>query len=274
MSSQDAEAGSRSTTGGQPDSSGENGAKEARGTEPLKARLTKRDKKPSGGRDHTPLPDAPPGYTIKFIFHKANNLPPADLSSASADPFLTAHLRTSAPKRHKQDPDLTYRTPTLRKTTDPEWNAEWIVANVPASGFSLKCRLYDEDYPDHDDRFGNVTIKVPSVGEDWKGFPRPGQEFVVKKRVGSKRAYGIKALASVLSSNVHMTPSLWVSMEVLGRSEPPHAMLYTVGPSSWIQHFSPMIGRIVGTKVHKDKTHGSQSQGKAKKDEKKTAKYK
>jgi hypothetical protein len=207
---------------------------------------------PPGGFDDTPLPDAPLGFTVKFIFHKAINLPAADLHTASSDPFLTATLRAAVPKRHKEDPDLSHRTKTLRKKTNPEWNDEWIVANVPATGFSLKCRIYDEDYQDHNDRLGNVTIKVPRVSEDWGGYPMPGREFPVKKRVGSKRAYFLKGIAATISKNVSMTPSLFISIEVLGKSEPPHAHLYTIGPTVWIQHYSPMIGRLAGIKVHKD----------------------
>jgi len=251
----------------------EGGGTNTNGKTPAKDKIKKQTKKPSGGIDHTPLPDAPPGFTLKFTFHKATNLPPADIATASADPYLTARLQTSAPKRHKQDPDLTYRTPTLRKTTDPEWNAEWIVANIPSSGCTVKCRLFDEDYPDHDDRLGNVTIKIHHVSEDWEGFPSPGREFQVKKRVGSKRAYALKALASMIAPGVHMTPSLWVSVEVLGKSDPPHAMVHTIGPSVWIKHFSPMIGRIAGTKVHKDEAHDSQQKNADEGEEKKTKKY-
>lgn len=103
--------------------------------------------KPAGGFDPTPIPDAPPGYTIKFTFHRAENLPMADISTGAADPFLTATLSTALPKRHKEDPDLVYRTRTIRRELEPKWEEEWIVANIPASGFRLKCRLYDEDWP-------------------------------------------------------------------------------------------------------------------------------
>ncbi len=102
---------------------------------------------PPGGFDSTPIPDAPPGYTVKFTFHRAENLPAADIGTGSSDPFLTATLSTSLLKRHKEDPDLIYRTRTIRKSLEPHWEEEWIVANVPTSGFRLKCRLYDEDWP-------------------------------------------------------------------------------------------------------------------------------
>lgn len=206
--------------------------------------------KPPGGFDATPLPDAPQGYTVRFCFRCAANLPPADLNTASSDPYLTATLKASNPKRHKEDPDLVHRTKTIRRTLEPEWNDEWIVANVPPSGFTLKCRLYDEDSRDADDRLGNVTVKVPQIFDKWDGFPAPGREFGAKKRMISKRAFLLKGLSSLLHSDMHMTPRLTISIELLGPSDPPHAQMYTLGPTAWVKHFSPMIGRIVGTKVN------------------------
>ena len=207
---------------------------------------------PAGGFDSTPLPDAPPGYTLKFTFHKATNLPVADLQTQSADPFIHATLTAAVPKRHKEDPPLTRRTHTIRKSTEPVWEDEWIVANIPAAGFVLKCRLYDEDYANHDDRLGNVTISVPHVDEEWEGFGPNGRIFKVKKRSGSKRAYVIRGIAKTFCRNISMTPELHISVEVLGKSDPPHAQMYTVGPTTWVKHFSPMIGRLTGTKVRKN----------------------
>ncbi|WQF84327.1 Putative C2 domain-containing protein [Colletotrichum destructivum] len=234
--------------------------------------------KPSGGFDTTPLPDAPPGYTVRFIFHRASNLPAADIGTRSSDPFIHVTLRAAVPKRHKEDPDLVHRTETKRRTTEPVWNDEWVVANIPAAGFILKCRLYDEDWPDHDDRLGNVTVKVPYVGEDWEGFPQPGHEFVAKKRMGSKRAYFVKAITSHFDPRTDMSPRLWISMEVLGKSDPPYAQMCTIGPTSYFKHFSPMIGRLTGIKVNRDEEADArsdlfdESQDKEK-DGKKTQKY-
>ncbi|KAI8267224.1 hypothetical protein K4K58_008320 [Colletotrichum sp. SAR11_239] len=232
---------------------------------------------PSGGFDKTPLPDAPPGYTVRFIFHKASNLPAADLGTRSSDPYIHVTLKAAVPKRHKEDPDLTHRTKTERTTTEPVWNDEWVVANIPSDGFIIKCRLYDEDYPDHDDRLGNVTVRVPYVGLDWKGYPQPGQEFIAKKRMGSKRAYFFKAITSHFDPNVDMSPRLWISMEVLGKSNPPHAQMYTVGPTSYFKHFSPMIGRLTGVKVNRDENEDARSDQlfdeDENKDKKKTTKY-
>ncbi|KAJ4291428.1 hypothetical protein N0V88_006021 [Collariella sp. IMI 366227] len=213
---------------------------------------------PPGGFDPTPLPDAPQGYTIKITFHRASNLPIGDLHLHSSDPFLHATLTAAVPKRHKEDPPLTHRTRTLRRTTEPAWEDDWVVANVPASGFTLKCRIYDEDWPDHDDRMGNVTIRVPHVDEHWEGLGRNGREFEVKKRSGSKRAYLARGVMVAL-------------INVLGKSDPPHAQMYTVGPTTWVKHYSPMIGRLTGVKVNKDE--GEDAESTAGKSDRQTKKY-
>ncbi|GAB1317394.1 C2 domain-containing protein [Madurella fahalii] len=217
--------------------------------------------KPPGGFDPTPLPDAPQGYTVKFTFHRAFNLPVGDLHLKSSDPFLHATLISAIPKRHKEDPLLTHRTRTLRRTTEPAWEDDWIVANVPASGFTLKCRLYDEDWPDRDDRLGNVTIRVPYVDENWEGLGPEGRIFEVKKRSGSKRAYIVRGATSVLCGDCSVTPRLHISIKVLGKSDPPHAQMYTVGPTTWVKHYSPMIGRLTGVKVNKGEQDDAEPSG-------------
>lgn len=214
---------------------------------------------PPGGYDPTPFPDFPPGYTVRFVFHRAENLPAADLTTQAADPFLKATLTAPIPKRHKEDAPLVKRTRTIRTTTSPVWDEEWIVANVPAGGFKLKCRLYDEDYPDHDDRLGNVTFETPHIEEGWSLGPE-GQWFDVKKRMGSKRAYLFKAITSTLEKNHSMTGRLHLSMEVLGRSEGFGAQMYTVGPGYYFKHFSPMLGRLTGTKVNEDSGNDENSE--------------
>lgn len=213
------------------------------------------NKQPPGGFDDTPIPDAPPGYTVKFTFHKAVNLPFADLNSLSSDPYIVATLKTDLPRRHKQDPDMKWRTVTLRRTTEPEWNNEWIVGNVPASGFSLKCRLYDEDPADHDDRLGNVTVRVNSVSEQWSGIDQLA--YKIKKRMASKRAYLFRGCAAVVHPRIHMSGELIISAQVLGRTESEHGgQLFTVGPCQWSKHLSPLIGRLAGIKDTEEEKDG------------------
>lgn len=203
-------------------------------------------KNPPGGRDSTPIPKAADGYTVRFTFHRAENLPISDIQSRSSDPFIHATLTADLPKRHKQDPDMVLRTPTIHKSVNPEWNTQWIVAGIPSTGFRLKCRLYDEDSADHDDRLGNVTIYVHQL-KNWPGIRE--EVFGVKKRMASKRAYALRGCAAMLSRKVHMNAQLYVSAELLGPSDEPHGRMYTIGTTSWFKHFSPMIGLLAGTKA-------------------------
>lgn len=206
----------------------------------------KDDGKPAGGFDETPVPRAPPGFDVKFTFHRAAKLPIADINTMSSDPYVLAQLNTKLPTRHKQDPPMRFRTPTIRRSCDPEWNSEWVVANVPASGFKLKARIYDEDPADHDDRLGNVHISVDSLDEHWQGI-REGR-YKIKKRMGSKRAYLIRGCASMFSKKLQMSGELVVSVEVLGRTNTDDGgRTWTVGPCDWSQHLSPMVGRLAGT---------------------------
>ncbi|KAF2098650.1 hypothetical protein NA57DRAFT_39354 [Rhizodiscina lignyota] len=204
-----------------------------------------KDDQPAGGFDQTPLPRAPPGYTIQITFHRATNLPMADVNSLSSDPYIIAQLYTDLPTRHKEDPPLQLRTPTIRKSTDPEWNTDWIIANVPASGFKLKARIYDEDPATHDDRLGNAHIVVPSLSENWRGLENEG--YKVKKRSGSKRAYFVRIFAACIGTAKHMNGFLYVSIKLLGRTQDDQGgRVYTAGPNWFVRHYSPMLGRFVG----------------------------
>ena len=227
-----------------------------------KQQKLKDKKNPPGGYDSTPIPSAPDGYTIRFTFHRAENLPVADLNSRSSDPYIHATLTSSMPKRHMEDPDMVLRTPTIHKNVNPEFNTEWTVAGIPSSGFRLKCRLYDEDSSDHDDRLGNVTIYVNDIGQNWPGIRE--ESFQIKKRMGSKRAYFLRGCIAMLNKDVHMNGKLYVSAELLGMSDKPFGRMYTVGKTSWVKHFSPMIGRLAGTKAPSTAGHG---------EDKKTEKY-
>ncbi len=225
---------------------------------------------PPGGYDETPIPHTDePGYTVKFTFHSATNLPVADLGGSSSDPFIVATLSADLPSRHKEDPKMVHRTRTVHRSTEPVWEQEWVVANVPASGFHLKCRLYDEDSADHDDRLGNVTYEVAGIGPDWAGLDHA--RFDIKKRMGSKRAYVLKAASAVFTGS-GLTGTLVLSAQVLGQTDPPWGHMYTVGPTAWVRHFSPTIGRLTHTLVNKDEREDEHG-GSDSKDDKQTKKY-
>lgn len=215
------------------------------------------DKKPAGGYDGTPIPKAPPGYTLKITIHRAENLPFADIPSFSSDPYIVAVLKTDLQKRHKQDADLMLRTPTVHRDTNPKWETVWTIAHVPSSGFHMKCRIYDEDPADHDDRLGNVHVDVDRIDDNWKGFKE--RKFEVKKRMGSKRAYTFRGCAALVSRNIKMGGEVYVSIENLGKSEGDGGRAYTVSPLPWSQHFSPLIGMLAGTKDKTETKNGKKS---------------
>lgn len=219
-------------------------------------RITMNDEsKPAGGFDATPIPHAPPGYTLKITFHRAEDLPVADFGSFSSDPYVAAHMIVDLPTRHKQDPDLRFRTPTIRKDMNPKWECEWIVANVPASGFLLKCHLMDEDPADHDDKLGIAFIDVPALSEDWAGFKE--KSFKVKKRFGSKRVY-VFTNVSAFATGHRKESWLVASIECLGKTPGTEGgQVYTIGPNHWFKHFSPLIGRLAGIKDQVQSKDGS-----------------
>ena len=214
---------------------------------PPTAAEKKDSKGPAGGFDSTPVARQPPGYTVRITFHRAARLPVADLTTFSSDPFLTAEVKTALPTRHKEDPLLRFRSRTIWGTTEPEWNEQWIIEHVPASGFKLKIRLYDEDIRDTSDRLGNVHITVPKVDEKWEGFRE--RDFDIKKRSGSWRAYALRGIAVCTFQHRHMSGEVCVSAEVLGRSPGEDGgRAYTVGKNYWFKHHSPLLGMVAGRK--------------------------
>ncbi|KAI9728495.1 MAG: hypothetical protein M1828_003897 [Chrysothrix sp. TS-e1954] len=206
---------------------------------------------PAGGYDATPIPHAPPGYTVKITFHRATHLPLADFSTLSSDPFMEIELKTALQQRHKEDPNLRFRTQTIWRNTEPEFEREWIIANVPASGFKLKARIYDEDSSDQDDRLGNVHLTVGRLDGDFKGIH--DQPYKIKRRSGSWRAYALRAIAVCMKKAKEMSGEVYFSVEVLGKTPGDEGgRAYTIGKNYWCKHYSPLLGRIAGSKVPAD----------------------
>lgn len=212
---------------------------------------------PQGGYDDTPVPHAPPGFTLKFTFHSAHSLPIADIGTFSSDPYVLAELQTSLPTRHKEDPRLQMRTPTIQRCTEPVWNFSWTVANVPASGFRLKAKVFDEDPANHDDKLGVAIVDVDRLTKDWAGFKE--ESIKVKKRRGSKRAYTMHAMTVAARKAATMDPWVVISIENLGRTPGDEGgRCYTIGPNWWTKHYSPVLGILTGRKEDKDDAEGQQ----------------
>ncbi|RKF64373.1 putative c2 domain containing protein [Erysiphe neolycopersici] len=216
------------------------------------------DCQPAGGYDATPIPSAPDGYTIKFTIHRARNLPRSDLTTKFSDPYIVATLTADLPKRHKSDPEMVLRTPTIHNSLNPEWETQWIVAGIPSTGFKLKCRIYDEDQANHDDRLGNVTLTIDRVKTGWPGIKY--KSFTIKKRMASKRAYVIHGCSAFVDQNTNFDGFLYLSAELIGKSEKPHGRMYTLGLTSYFKHYSPLIGVLTGTKVPKEIQTGGKHQ--------------
>ncbi|KAF2480534.1 hypothetical protein BDY17DRAFT_234201, partial [Neohortaea acidophila] len=212
-----------------------------------------KDKQPEGGYDSTPIPKPPAGtigYTVKFTFHSASALTIGDLGVMSSDPYIFAQLNTDLEPRHKEDPRLRFRSPTVHKNLNPTWNEEWIVANVPSSGFRLKVRVYDEDPADHDDMLGKAHITVPSLDDNWAGFMK--ESYKLTLRDSSKRALFIRAVARCFGVVKKFQGEVTVSAELLGRTENKNdgqnGKAYTLGPVRWCRHYSPILGRLANIK--------------------------
>ena len=205
------------------------------------------EKHPSGGYDSTPLhPSRSPTYTVKITFHRAYNLPISDFSDRSADPYVLAQVNSSVSTRHPEDPRVRFRSKTIHKSLEPEWNATWFVAGIPESGFKLKARLYDEDPDDHDDWLGKVEVDTGRLDENWKGLKE--EDLKVRKTRANFRAYTLRWCSTMIHRNQKLHAQLVISIEVLGRTKEEMGKVYTVNNFWWI-HYSPMIGRLAGTKL-------------------------
>jgi len=210
------------------------------------------EKKPPGGYDSTPLhPAKAPTYTIKITFHRAYNVPVSDYGGRSADPYILAQINASAPTRHPEDPRVRFRTKTIRKSLEPEWNASWVVAGVPESGMTLEARLFDEDSDDHDDQLGNIEVETGRLDEKWEGIKE--EDIKVRKTGANVRAYTLRCCSTMVHPKRQLHARLVISIEMVGRTMEEMGKVYTMN-NFWYIHYSPMIGRLAGTKAREGST--------------------
>lgn len=223
---------------------------------------------PEGGFDPLPLPPSDAEtYIIKITFHRATRLPPADLPTFSADPYIIAQMDTpSVAPRHREDPPLRYRGRTARSTREPVWEDEWIIGGFPKEGGDLKVVVMDEDFTSHDDRLGHFTVDLRDVGSSrWKDVKR--QKFELKKRWAGRRvnlaraaSYALNPLKWCTDKSHHLHDEIEMSVEIIGTLEVGHewnvGRAFTMGPGRWWQHYSPLLGRIAGTKGGNEREDG------------------
>ena len=224
---------------------------------------------PQGGFDPIPLPPSRvETFIIKITFHGADTLPPADLHNLSADPYVLAQMDTpSLAPRHREDPPLRYRGRTVRSTREPKWEDTWIIGGFPKEGGTMKVVVMDEDFNSHDDRLGHLKVPIRNLGSpEWKDIKR--QRFELKKRWAGRRVNLARAVSSTLSplklcrdKSSHHRDEVEISIEIIGNLKPGHewnvGRAFTFGPGRWWQHYSPLLGRITGTKGGDEREDGA-----------------
>jgi hypothetical protein len=179
-------------------------------------------------------------YTCEISILRATQVAVGDINTLSSDPYVLASIEANPGFNTDHElpvQKLTYRTNTVRRTLDPEWNCKWIVSGIPESGFTLTLKLADEDPGQclSDDKLGTALLRVPELGaklsEGWEAEERA---YKVEKRKGDMGAHLATYLAGMISrGKVGHQTRIWVGVRVLGkareRSEEQHK-IYTVGP--------------------------------------------
>ncbi|KAJ3532935.1 hypothetical protein NM688_g7348 [Phlebia brevispora] len=222
-------------------------------------------------------------YVCKIVILRVTDVPVADLHTLSCDPYIQARLSVEDTdgSRDGNPRYITYRTHTCRRTLNPEFNASWIVSGIPESGFLLSLNLRDEDPHNYDDDLGKTVLQLPwpdepdpRLHEGWKSGER---EYKVHKRKGTINSRVFTCIAQVLTrGSIGHHVRLWITAEVLGKAESQEdRRLYTVGPRKshgssihkeqindpctgrYVRHFSPLIGRFLGSSNSPDDDPGS-----------------
>lgn len=162
--------------------------------------------------------------------------PTGDIHTLSIDPFIHAELHVPTQPRARDDPPLTFRTPTIRQNRDPDWNAEWIVSGIPSEGFLLKMKVKDEDPSTRDDSAGHAVADFRKAGVVTDEFAISEATFDIKKRRASPQVYVQTYVASILPRiRMSIHGHVIISIRVVGRApDQNHKSAYTVGPSKFL----------------------------------------
>jgi hypothetical protein len=214
-----------------------------------------------------------PTFAVEITIHSAHNLPVADMNTLSCDPYVHATIFTpsipSGPSegQEAEDPPLTFRTPTVRRSRQAEWcpanseqghsescrkaregnsaagpscvaSGKWVVGGIPKDGFTLQLDLLDEDPGDKDDRLGRAEIDYTGK-ELYEGYEIKEQQYPVKKRGtglrGSRVIVQTYIAAMLPSVKLNHHAHLVMSMKVLHRTdEDMKGKVFTIGPSTFV----------------------------------------
>lgn len=141
------------------------------------------------------------------------------------------------------DPPLRFRTCTVQRSLNPEWESEWIVAGVPSTAL-IEARIYDEDSRKRDDLLGTAFIPLrlsDHHSSEWVSYK-------LSKSGADRVALGLKAVVGAWDPDARQGATLAVSVRVLGRTKRYIGRMYTVNSHWWI-HYSPLVGSLTNTKT-------------------------
>ncbi|BFZ53461.1 hypothetical protein PYCC9005_000485 [Savitreella phatthalungensis] len=188
-------------------------------------------------------------YTVAIQFVKAAHVPIGDFFNGSSDPYIVGLMN------HKTDDELVFRTSTCRSTRFPEWQHDdvWQVSGVKEGTF-VKLRMYDEDPRKLDnDRLGVSELKLENLEQLCKETEgsKSGKEITLKvqKRQANAKVYFLTYIHSwfAFQDLNRQSASLVLRLKVRKDEESLPEPRQT-GPLRYSIHFSPMLGRMAGTK--------------------------
>lgn len=189
-------------------------------------------------------------YEVQIQFVKASHVPVGDFFNGSSDPYIQAYIN------HKTDKEISFRTSTCRSTRDPSWQEEdvWHLGGIE-EGTLVKLRMLDEDPRKlNNDRLGVSELKLDGLDAlcDQEG----GKELALKvqKRKASIKVYVLTYTYSWFAAQDLRSQSSNITVKLtVKRDQKNHERPCLIGPIRYDIHFSPMLGRLAGTRDDKSK---------------------
>lgn len=184
-------------------------------------------------------------YTIALRFVSGSRLPIGDFFQGTSDPYVVAYLD------RKGTNELVFRTSTARSTRDPKWQEDdvWHVRGVQ-EGAVIKIWLYDEDPRKLDnDRLGVAELRLDNLEQLASQDEAKEMTLKVSKRKANMKVYALTyiytwaAFQDLNKQAASITVELKVKKDEHKPDKPRQA-----GPMRYSIHFSPILGRMAGTK--------------------------